>query len=174
MQLVKKQIDPFQSLLRDKNSKVFFLPGNHDPVCLFTPGADIGEYRNAHSTVHKIGEKLYLGGLGGAVPGFEEGKTGKMAFPGFPYKTQEQLSAESRVSFDALEKVCADSQLLLVTHCGPSLSQSSLLFEFGKQFLTGATAHDEFVRRNHSQIPLYVHGHAHNAGTLVKCEFTRL
>ena len=161
-------------MVENQQNRIHFLPGNHDPVSLFTPLITINECHNSHFSFYEIESNLFLGGIGGAVPGFQKGVNDEFAFEGFPFESQKDLDASYSEFISQFEKTMTDHQFIFMTHCGPFYSQTSLLYENEREFLTGGIAFDSILKQFNSNLLMHVHGHAHNGGTLVRCLIIRL
>ena len=139
---------------------IYFLPGNHDHKVFFE-GIAVTEFTNMHLKRVELDEGLFMVGIGGSVPG-RFSATGKHAFDGFPYESQEAIEND-------IEKVKAligeeEKQFILFTHSGPSKSGTSVINEPGEEeMLTGVDGFDSFLHNYQENMIFQVHGHSHYA-----------
>ena len=120
--------------------RVFWIPGNHDPMSTFDPQStdsrNIGGV-NVHGTVVTVTDGLVLAGFGGSVPAFyDESRHSEQVWTGYPYETEEDFAREfepfvSRVFSNGDGGAVCDNgdsgdkaQVLLMTHVGPSASST--------------------------------------------------
>ncbi len=82
---------------------------------------------NVHSRKLKIAPELYLLGLGGSVPGLQEGKE---VLEGFPYSTDAKFGEELSAMLDPVmegEEETPGTSYVLMTHTGPNSSSEFFL-----------------------------------------------
>lgn len=61
-------LDLITENIKIPENKIFILPGNHDHFSLFEEKKSFG-LKNLNKNFQKIFNDLYIGGIGGAVPG---------------------------------------------------------------------------------------------------------
>ena len=79
---------------------------------------------NMHLKRTKIAPRLHLLGVGGSVPGFQNGEK---IWDGFPYKTYNEMDADLHklldpVFFEDTSNLTAEDSVILMTHSGPAES----------------------------------------------------
>ena len=157
-------------------SNVLFVPGNHDPSYLFENNLNnhisLSEHSiNLHRNIHRIRENLIVVGCGGCVPKTIEGKFKKV---GYPYKTDQefQKDIETVLPSDGNVPNCSkEDNIILVTHCGPSCSHTSLEFPPGKPIhQIGSDCLSQLIesKEYNQRITCLLHGHAHDSQGFVQ------
>jgi len=108
--------------------RVFWIPGNHDPVTFFGPPSERQETAewasgNIHGKVVELAPGLFLGGWGGCVEAFEDGKE---VWKAYPYPESEVRRRLAKLEKELESTVEASRQnLILMTHSGPHLSSTA-------------------------------------------------
>ena len=170
------------------NAPIIYIPGNHDPIGMFTTG-DLKITEKSILVQNKsllIAENLQVVGSGGSLPSyFEKDFKFDLNFDCFPYSNEEELGKDLNA---VLEKHCnPDVQTLLLTHTGPFLSSTTIIYrEKEKSNLWTGTKHlDQALKEPKYNILANLHGHAHpcigrtnigkvqiiNPGSLVALQF---
>lgn len=154
------------------NKPYYYIPGNHDRKIDYDPEKSF----SCHKTVVDINERLFLACFGGSVPAFYN--NGNMAFDGYPYKSDNELSIDLNILRSIVEEnlgVNGDNdiqsnnilkkQIILMTHCGPIESHTT---EFRKSihdepFPSGSKSISDWLLMNYMQenCVINVHGHTH-------------
>ncbi|XP_019863786.1 PREDICTED: uncharacterized protein LOC100634094 [Amphimedon queenslandica] len=152
--------------------RVYYVPGNHDPPQSFneaSPEITIDPIPSCNVHLHTIpvAPGLFLSGLGGSVPGYQDGK---QCWDGFPYNNEDDINKDlTQLLEPFLGKDTPlrspEDQLILMTHCGPSNSSTSrfcddpnAVIEAGSMSLYNWLVKPELQRR----VLLNVHGHIHH------------
>eukprot|EP00762_Andalucia_godoyi_P000863 ANDGO_03833.mRNA.1 hypothetical protein CAOG_05811 len=170
--------------------RLLYVPGNHDPESTFSRKPQLSSYsKNVHGSPMLLVPNLYLVSAGGSVDSFEIADKTKLKWAGYPYS--EGKTEELRRCLEAqLEKVPADADVLVMTHCGPSGSPSVIwngIVDMGSSDVLHFLQKLE-GRRPHLNPLLAIHGHTHpspgqftlgslsfpvsNAGSLVDGNFS--
>ncbi|KAJ5076716.1 metallophosphoesterase [Anaeramoeba ignava] len=117
----EEQISEMVDILKKYSNKVFYVPGNHDPISIYENSEKIKhpqEIKNIHGKVEKIAPKLFIAGIGGSVDAYD--KSG-LLWNGFPYKDEQKLKSD----LENLEKLIEensdgfDTQVIILSHTGP-------------------------------------------------------
>ena len=162
-------VDEVLRTLETSNLPVYWLPGNHDPPACFDPnesirmGSEMSRNIGGESKV-SLAKNLFLCGVGGAVPAYQDGY---LVWAGFPYseyelgeKLDEMWSAPKNES----------EQYILLTHCGPqSVSTTEVMQESDKPIIeSGSSNVMRLIRENHKFFILAIHGHTHAASGVAR------
>ena len=157
--------------LRQISSKLYWVPGNHDPDNLFGSGSETETPgTNVHGQVIQLAPGLWLGGWGGAVAATENGEE---VWGAYPY-SERQLPVLLEPLRVALLGLPPEDALLLLTHAGPASSgtttvsgtdPNSLLAAGVREhpILSGSAALDDLIKLPKVQQTaiLNIHGHTH-------------
>ena len=170
---------------------VYFVPGALDPLGLYEAEARLppGQPRNAHNTVERITEKLWVGGWGGATAPFERDAHGKRrranestahawdgAWTQFPFDERENARRQQPWR-RKVTSVPAQDAVILLTHAGPDGAGTSLVTAKdadsverpgevrARPLHAGSIALGEFLAQRAAQqrVVLHAHGRAHAA-----------
>ncbi|CAD8075659.1 unnamed protein product [Paramecium sonneborni] len=148
---LRKLLNPFKSF----GCQIYLIPGNHDSNELLEDNFMEEGFTNVHKKSLQIGEDLWIVGLGGSIPGFN--KQG-LIWQGYPYKSDEEYQQD-------LEKLNVPEvgNIILMTHIGPSESQTTISSENGWDNLirSGSDSLSNFIKKK-LNIILNVHGHTHD------------
>lgn len=151
------------------NGKVYWIPGNHDPMPCFE-GEDLGGI-NVHKKVVKLADGLVIAGFGGAVPAFDE--SGNEVWEGYPFENEKQFELEfvPFLNNQVLGSEHHGNQILLMTHVGPyesdtvkvrrkNESSSSKPYSF---IYSGSSTlqHHLEAEKLQERVLLNAHGHTH-------------
>ncbi|GAB5353788.1 hypothetical protein AAMO2058_000064000 [Amorphochlora amoebiformis] len=112
--------------------KVFWVPGNHDPLPLFraseeSPQEDSKDSKNFPGNVHgkvvEIAPGLLVGGFGGCVEAIENGKEVWVAYP----YSEKDMPARMKRFLGGVESSLqkGKTSLILLTHAGPDGSSTA-------------------------------------------------
>jgi Icc-related predicted phosphoesterase len=162
--------------LSQYKSEIYFIPGNHDALSTFKVSEDSPTFVpspppfpcNMHLKRAVIAPKLHLLGLGGSVPGYQEGE---MIWDGFPYKTNAEMDADVHkvldpVFFEDTSCLSDDDCVILMTHVGPAESDTSYVREdphkpivSGNKELMKLLSTEKMQRHT----VLSIHGHSHDS-----------
>ncbi|CAD8176796.1 unnamed protein product [Paramecium octaurelia] len=148
---LRKLLSPFKSF----GCPIYFIPGNHDSdELLYDKYLEEG-FINIHKKSLQIRDDLWIVGLGGSIPGYN--KQG-LIWQGYPYKSDEEYSQD-------LEKLKLpkEGKIILITHIGPALSQTTISSENGWDDVikSGSDSQSNLIK-NKKNIILNVHGHTHD------------
>jgi predicted phosphodiesterase len=182
--------------LSQYKSEIYFIPGNHDALSTFKVSEDSPTFVpspppfpcNMHLKRAVIAPKLHLLGLGGSVPGYQEGE---MIWDGFPYKTNAEMDADVHkvldpVFFEDTSCLSDDDCVILMTHVGPAESDTSYVREdphkpivSGNKELMKLLSTEKMVRINRTEFYIWscneiliwqqrhtvlsIHGHSHDS-----------
>lgn len=145
------------------SAPIIYIPGNHDPIGLFTEDPKLTE---SSTLVQKkaalIAEKLQVVGFGGSLPGFFE-KDGnyEINLDSYPYSNEEEMGKELE---ELLQTHCNDDvQTLLLTHTGPFYSNTTEIYLEKKQcnLVLGSKEMDRLLKNTKFNILADIHGHVH-------------
>eukprot|EP01080_Neovahlkampfia_damariscottae_P000385 gene385-6799_t len=168
-ELKKKSIDDVYNILVELEKICpccYFIPGNHDAIDFFDESFKFNKSLNSinvHSKIVKLKDNLWLGGFGGATPGYwKESK--EKAWEGYPYNNEEEYS-KSFKKFEIKSILQKENSIILMSHLGPSSSQTTIYqkdmtfpkINSGSNFLNDFLSSDE----SQNSIFLNVHGHTH-------------
>ncbi len=142
-------------------TKVVFIPGNHDPDCLFRQEGDTGNYLNVHFKFVEVFPKLYIAGFGGSVPGFVVGHKEEPAFLGYPFNDEQDVEKALSSFLHQNESGIQNNQFIFVSHCGPMKSPTSILWENNQEIDTGSSTLDKMLTDHSKNMVAYLHGHSH-------------
>lgn len=150
------------------NSNVYYIPGNHDVPKTYVLDSKPSPPCNVHLRCLSIAPNLYVAGLGGSVPGYQDGKK---LWDGFPYRNQEEMGVDLNKLLDPLMKsetspLTEDDQLILMTHCGPTESSTTIIMDDPLHpIISGSTALYEWLCKPEmqSKVLTNIHGHSHNS-----------
>mmetsp|Transcript_15823 Transcript_15823/g.61827 ORF Transcript_15823/g.61827 Transcript_15823/m.61827 type:complete len:281 (+) Transcript_15823:7-849(+) len=162
--ILAKEEQPTDDLL-----PIYWIPGNHDAVTTFTDRLPpMTEHSsNFHNAFVPIARGLLLCGFGGSVPGY---RNGQQVWEGYPYTDNPSMepALASLLPVDSSN----ETQLLLVTHVGPSSSATAVdQVDLEKaEITTGSSALDNLLRRPdmQSRVVVNVHGHTHRASGMAR------
>ena len=150
---------------------MLYIPGNHDPLSLFSgpdaaPKLSTNDGANVHKSIKKVGDNLYVIGLGGCVQNFVQ-KDGvgalEKCWDPFPYGEEDH----SRFNADLDElwaKVPENAQVIVMTHDGPSGSSTAKNTRFDMNMTTyhaGSPHLRKLLLQHREQVVCSVHGHTH-------------
>jgi len=162
------------------SNKVFWIPGNHDPLSTFDVESEdsirIGG-TNIHKRVVPLTHGLVLAGFGGSVPAFfDESRGNEQVWSGYPFETEEEFAREFG-PFVRESLLKQEQQILLMTHVGPSASgtvnvrrlyreeddraedsKPYFVIQSGSSTIQSHVDSDELQER----VVLNVHGHTHD------------
>jgi Icc-related predicted phosphoesterase len=141
----------------------FFIPGNHDPVTMFThPSYARAVPRagglNLHGQMLTLCPGLVIIAFGGSHPAFQDDK---QKWNGFPYLSHEEIDKALTAYINlALEKVGEEEQVILMTHVGPASTNTSwdTRDTFASPIYTGSKALDTILKENQEKILCNIHG----------------
>jgi Icc-related predicted phosphoesterase len=162
--------------LQKISKKVYYIPGNHDPLVLFDSdnkksGIEYGT--NIHNRAVKLIDGLVLAGFGGSVPGiYNDDKS--VIWTGYPYNTDNEYE---HVFVPFMNNVVLSSSysndaILLMTHVGPVESDTTKVREKVadednkyRMIMSGSTITQTQLERSivQNKVILNVHGHTHDA-----------
>ena len=171
---------------------VLYIPGNHDPASTHAhtqallspppppsgsplpPVCDPGlapalsdTSYNLHARVVRLAPDLVVAGFGGAV---DATRQGEVVWGGYPISEHDLESAlpllwESALSDASAGRAEGDDSVLLLTHCGPTKSSTSVHDEDfpAPPIQAGSTALSEFLLQDDIQARTVanMHGHTH-------------
>ena len=156
--------------------KVLYIPGNHDPSYLYTNSLTnhislTPNAINLHKNVYRMADNLIVVGCGGCG---HKSINGIITKKGYPYETDVQFKndIQSIVPPDGnIPESTPNDNIILVTHCGPSCSHTSLEFppgqpihQIGSDYLSELIESKEYNER----ITCLLHGHAHDSQGFVQ------
>jgi len=150
------------SILSKLSKPVMLVPGNHDPLKCFK---HLEEYDLELPHVYLLGKEpfelsqgLFIVGLGGSPPGFQEET---QVWKGFPYRTREECDQAVK---EVLEpQICAKGQYIALTHFGPkSSSTTSYVTQDGTVIESGSEGLYQMLMSK-QEVFLNLHGHTHHA-----------
>ncbi|KAL0491072.1 metallophosphoesterase YsnB [Acrasis kona] len=157
--------------LEQITSKVYYIPGNHDPDSLLENQSQLTKNStNVHKKVVELAPDLLLAGFGGSVPSYYAPELRKQAWVGYPFKEEEEFKAEWSPFFNEHIKDKFSSQpnaqLLLMTHVGPSGSDTVRYHPSLDDhiILSGSDTLQETFKQEldfQAKTVLNVHGHTH-------------
>ena len=159
------------SALESIQSKVIYIPGNHDHSSLFLPAPQRPHLtvfsRNIHASSIRVAHDLILLGFGGSCPAT---KAGEECWTGVPYASQAAFSeAFAAAAGQWQQDVRAGDSVLLCTHVGPHCSATATVHNFAPldTISSGGDAvsrHIQHMQRTHPrQLLANIHGHTHDA-----------
>ena len=156
MEQIREQVQLVSSSLKVDPKRIFYLPGNHDPIACF----DDPEQANIHGKAFQLEEGLAVGGLGGSVPFYFQHRK-EIAFPGFPYASEAEVEPIFEKVWGQLKEKFPEHQIIMATHIAPLVSPTERHFEGGRFYSSGSPTFD---RAFEEEIPpvLWMHGHSHS------------
>lgn len=144
---------------------IYFLPGNHDHISMFSPNYKLENYTNIEKNFIKFEKNLIITGLGGSIPGYNA-ETKKKEFNGFPYINDEDFKTKNKNYKKYFEKKIKEldskTKILFITHSPPALSSTGILQSEGYDIKTGSFFIDEFLKEFKENILVCCHGHCHD------------
>lgn len=155
-------------------SKVVFIPGNHDPDLLFKQKGETDDHLNIHFKFIEIFPKLYISGFGGSVPGYLVGDRQEPAFLGYPFNNEEDVEKALTSFTSQFGEQMKNNQFIFVSHCGPMKSQTSILWENKQEIDTGSSTLDKMLTEHSANMIAYVHGHSHTGAGVYGRRIIRL
>jgi len=148
------------------STPVIYIPGNHDPIFLFTEYPKL----TPHSiSIQKksllIAENLQVVGMGGSLPGYWE-KDEKLSIniSGYPYRNETEYNEDlQKIISQEITNKEENVQTLLLTHTGPYTSSTALIYkdkEDGNLWL-GSKELEKVLKNPKLNILADIHGHSH-------------
>jgi len=158
--------------------EVYFVPGNHDPDCMFTPcstGSKQGPTGaiNVHESPVQLRAGLWVVGFGGCV---EATENGKQVWGAYPFCEAECALRVRRISRHVSD-VPQHDKVIVVTHAGPAMSATTCVSGRDPNCLhtpgirghpdqwirSGSTSISDMIAQESAQtkVILNVHGHTH-------------
>ena len=166
---------------------VLWVPGNHDPGNSFKEEGKVSfKGTNLHKSLFKLSDDLIILGLGGNPPILDGGcycpgyvpfstlDYDKFKYAGYPYnaspdsyeKSDELYAKDLDFMIKKAKVEYGDNvQMILLTHCGPSYTSTTLLVEEMRVFYMGSN--NLGIRFEGENFFLNVHGHTHSGKGLV-------
>ena len=185
--LIKEFIEELEKL----NTKVIYVPGNHEPFTLFK-GDDAPLLTptsiNLHSTSYKIKDDLYIIGVGGSTPilhgdkyqiqqvPFSDLDLKNVKWAGYPYdvpgegnfvKSDQMLDDDLRKGLTKVKEENKDAQIILLSHNGPLYTWTNLMVLNGENLFLGSEKIGKILMEE-KNIFLNFHGHTHEAKGVVQ------
>ena len=162
---------------------LLWVPGNHEPGIYFNGTEEVTKNsENLHKKIKKLGDNLYIAGLGGSVP-IMTGKEFKhdvvlfknlnlekdFKYSGYPYnvnpndynKSDDLFLNDLNQVTDEAKKVGGENvQILYLIHLGPLYTETNTIVENGEILYLGSKKLGEkFLKEDNGFI--IVHGHSH-------------
>lgn len=159
------------SALESIQSKVIYIPGNHDHSSLFAP-LDKRPHltvfsRNIHAASIRVAHDLVICGFGGSCPATKDAQE---CWSGVPFASQATFSEAFAAAVTNWNKeIKPDDSILLVTHVGPLCSCTAIVHDFSPspEIFTGAASISQHIQQLQKtktrQLLANVHGHTHAA-----------
>ncbi|KAI9145418.1 Metallo-dependent phosphatase-like protein [Paraphysoderma sedebokerense] len=194
MKGTKEDFNQFNDIivhLKNIATRVFYIPGNHDPIELFN--GEFGSSKeveqlvqgtNVHGDVVEIAPDLFIAGIGGSVDAFNN-LNGDLVWPGCPYNDfsfKERLTVILNQADEAMAKKSSETSrpsLILMTHNGPKCSTTEINkrpFDIdgveSTQIQSGSVSLYNFLaskeRQTDNKILINIHGHSHYSYSLTR------
>lgn len=170
----------------NNGEKVLYVPGNHDPLALFSRAQAVTEHGVLlHNRLVKLCTKdesgcppVVLHGFGGSSPGFQDGK---VVWAGFPFETESDLAARFYAKRGTVEPVpeCSvgknlkavptgergigtEASIIFVTHQGPENSSTVIYTKEEVPIYSGSRTLFDAIKKNNNVVA-HMHGHTHDA-----------
>jgi Icc-related predicted phosphoesterase len=168
--VIQKAEDDIQNILwslEQITSKVYYIPGNHDPKTMFDKKPQLTKNSvNMHKNVVQLAPGLLIAGFGGSVPSYYAPELRREAWKGYPFTTEEKFEEEwDKFLNQNIIPQLHNNQLLLMTHVGPSGSDT---VKYNKSvgevtIMSGSDTLQKCLRSNELQekVVVNVHGHTH-------------
>ena len=132
--LLEEDLEPMS-----KNG-VIYIPGNHDPMALYDKKPELSaNSKNIHGSWEKLNGDLVVAGLGGCVQNFvsKENDEGPLTPCWDPYPYGEEDHSRFNQELDTLwQSLPTSSQLIVMTHDGPSGSSTAKNVKFDQNMIT--------------------------------------
>jgi Icc-related predicted phosphoesterase len=168
----EQDIDNIVQALQMICEKVYFIPGNHDPLSSFEQNT-IPHGVNIHNTAIQLADGLVIAGFGGSVPAFyDESRGNQLVWEGYPFTTEDEYEKEF-VPFINQKVLSSESSVLLVTHVGPHQSDTVKVRRRNSEptekpyyiiYSGSATVQKQLERTElQDKVVLNVHGHTHDS-----------
>lgn len=180
-------IDEYTPILKkilielERVAPVLWIPGNHEPGTVFKEGSEklTKDSINIHKNYVKIDEKLSITGLGGSIPILDGGKYYKGFVPfnnldyrkyilsGYPYcvnkdydDCDKEYDKDLEATINKAKSEEKDTQIIMMTHLGPSYTTTSFNVEEGAIMYLGSRLLGKRIEDDNSLL-INVHGHGH-------------
>ncbi|KYQ93708.1 hypothetical protein DLAC_05095 [Tieghemostelium lacteum] len=148
--------------------KTIYLPGNHDAktTLLNDVKPKLTSFsENIHKQCFRIHNDIVMVGLGGSLPGYQDGKE---RWVGYPYQSEDQVEKDLKSTVQAGKDsglIKETDKILLFTHMGPYYSATTIdqVESPSSPIYSGSKSINSFILANQSKILLSIHGHTHHS-----------
>lgn len=165
----KEETEAVLNGLAKFNGKAHLIPGNHDVNELFEGISLPDNLINFHCSKVQLAQDLVMLGCGGSCDSYYTHVENKIAYQGYPFNGAEgdsKLGAALSNTFKKV-KLKPDTQVLLVTHQGPSECSTTDIYPepgqkngYRNRIESGSQGIRDTVLKQKSILAL-VHGHSH-------------
>ncbi|KAM7455628.1 hypothetical protein BLSTO_03615 [Blastocystis sp. subtype 1] len=137
----------------------------HDSTYSYIPGFryPFPNSLNLHNHVYRIGNNLYVAGIGGSPPAYDQNHT--LVWTGFPFVKGD---VDPTALEEEMARIPQSASIILFTHAPPDLAPTSIAVSKENRaelIIAGSASLSNLLKRTLSnyRVPLYLHGHCHVA-----------